>query len=369
MDSRERTFLALDLEEPDRVPRDLWLSSGFERKLAAELGATKAQWLDEYDIDLRYIAGPTFIGPALATFPDGGDEDIWGVRRTPVHVEVGGGAEDYREVEASPLADATTVEQIEAHDHWPSADWFDYSPIEAQCAAIRDAGRVAVFMGDRLNRLAQLKPAMYLRGLERIFLDMVESPEIAHAIFGRIRSFYLDYAQRIFDAAAGKLDIVLTGDDFGSQNGPLVSPAMWIQYLQQGFGAYTGLASSYGCRVMHHTCGSVRPLIPLMIDAGLDVLQSLQPEAAEMSPASLKADFGDRLAFHGGISIQHTLPFGSPEEVQREVRSRFNDLAPGGGYIISTSHNIQADTSIENAQALLQAYGEFGSYPMLRDGS
>lgn len=362
MDSRERTFLALDLEEPDRVPRDMWLSSGFERKLSAQRGETKSTWLDTYDIDLRYIDGPAFIGPTLATYADGGDEDIWGVSRRPVHVATQGGAEDYHEVAASPLATATTVDEIQAYDHWPSADWFDYSPIEAQCEAIRNAGRVAVFMGDRLNRLAQLKPAMYLRGLEQIFLDMVESPEIAHAIFGRIRSFYLEYAQRIFDAAAGKLDIVLTGDDFGSQNGPLVSPTMWTEYLQQGFGAYAGLASSYGCCVMHHTCGSVRPLIPLMIDSGLDVLQSLQPEAADMSPAKLKTDFGDRLAFHGGISIQQTLPFGTPEDVRNEVRQRIADLASGGGYIISTSHNIQADTSIENATALLRAYDEFGNY-------
>ena len=113
---------------------------------------------------------------------------------------------------------------------------------------------------------------------------------------------------------------------------------------------------------MHHTCGSVRPLIPLMIDSGLDVLQSLQPEAADMSPAELKTDFGDRLAFHGGISIQQTLPFGTPEDVRNEVRQRIADLASGGGYIISTSHNIQADTSIENATALLRAYDEFGNY-------
>jgi uroporphyrinogen decarboxylase len=294
MDSRERTFLALNFEEPDRVPSDLWTSSGFERKLAAELRLTKQQLLDRYDIDLRYIPGPTFIGPPLATFADGDDEDIWGVRRQPVHVETGGGSEDYREVACSPLAGATSVDAIEAYDHWPCADWFDYSDIESQCDAIRDDGRVVVFMGDRLNRLAQLKPAMYMRGVEQIFVDMVDSPEIVHAIFRRIRSFYLEYARRIFEAAAGKLDIVLTGDDFGSQNGPLLSPAMWIEYLQEGFSAYTGLARSSGCRVMHHTCGSVRPLIPLMVEGGLDVLQSLQPEAADMAPATLKAEFGDR---------------------------------------------------------------------------
>jgi uroporphyrinogen decarboxylase len=113
---------------------------------------------------------------------------------------------------------------------------------------------------------------------------------------------------------------------------------------------------------MHHTCGSVRPLIPGMIERGLDVLQSLQPEAADMDPARLKSDFGKRLTFHGGISIQQTLPFGSVDDVRQEVADRVAALAPGGGYILGTSHNLQADTPVENAEALFRAYLELGSY-------
>jgi len=217
-------------------------------------------------------------------------------------------------------------------------------------------------MGDRLNRIAQLKPAMYLRGIEGILVDMSLSPEIAKAIFSHIRGFYCSYAERIFDAAKGKLDILLTGDDFGGQNGPLLSPRMWTDFLGQGFADYVELAKSYDVRVMHHTCGSVRPLIPLMLERGLDILQSLQPEASDMDPWELKAEFGDRLAFHGGISIQRTLPFGTPEDVRSEVRDRVEALASGGGYILCTAHNIQADTPLENVQALLRAYKDLGRY-------
>ena len=113
---------------------------------------------------------------------------------------------------------------------------------------------------------------------------------------------------------------------------------------------------------MHHTCGAVRPLVSLFVENGLDVLQSLQPEADGMVPAELKAEFGDRLAFHGGISIQRTLPFGSPEEVREEVRDRIEALAPGGGYILCTAHNIQADVPVENVLALMKAYAEYGRY-------
>jgi uroporphyrinogen decarboxylase len=101
--------------------------------------------------------------------------------------------------------------------------------------------------------------------------------------------------------------------------------------------------------------------VPLMLDRGLEILQSLQPEAAEMEGAGLKHDYAGRLAFHGGISIQRTLPFGSPEDVRREVRARVDAFSPGGGYILCTAHNIQADTPLANFDALMSAYSEYGT--------
>lgn len=362
MNSRERTLLALNHEQPDRIPIDFWISAGFREKLRATLNGSIESFMDDHDVDLRYIEGPAYIGPALRTFPDGTEEDIWGVRRKAVAVRIGEAVESYMEVTESPLTHAETVDQIDSYDHWPRADWFDYSNIEKQCDRIRNQGRPVVFMGDRLNRIAQLKPAMYLRGTEQIFMDMTLNPEMAKAILGHIRRFYRDYAERIFEAAKGKLDILLTGDDFGSQNGPLISPAMWTEYLGCGFAEYIDIAKGYNLRVMHHTCGSVRPIIPLMIERGLDVLQSLQPEAADMAPQALKDEFGERLAFHGGISIQKTLPFGSADDVRRQVKSRIKALGTGGGYILCTSHNIQADTPIENVHALLEAYHDYGRY-------
>jgi uroporphyrinogen decarboxylase len=368
MNSRERTFLALNHEEPDRVPTDLWMSAGLKHRIASTARGAGVHarnieaFLDAHDIDLRYIEGPRYIGPPLRRFADGSDEDIWGVRRQTVTIETPHGAETYKELLLSPLAAVTEVEQIEAYDHWPSPDWFDYGDIAAQCAALRERGRVAVFMGDRLNRIAQLKPAMYLRGIDIILEDMALRPELARAIFSRIHRFYQEYAERLYTAAQGLLDIVLTGDDFGAQNGLLVSPRMWEAFLGQGVAEDIALAHSYDVRVMHHTCGAVRPLIPLLIERGLDMLQSLQPEAAGMDARALKRDFGAELAFHGGISIQNTMPFGSPEDVRREVRDRVESLAPGGGYILCTSHNLQADVPMENVLALLRAYRDEGRY-------
>ncbi|MFC1461164.1 uroporphyrinogen decarboxylase family protein [Verrucomicrobiota bacterium] len=309
-----------------------------------------------HDVDLRYIPGPAYTGPRLKP-----GTDIWGVKRTRVSARLNGGTEIYEEVEQSPLAAAATVKEIKDYAHWPSPDWFDYSAVESQCDEIRARGRVVVFMGDRLNRVAQLKPAMYLRGLEQIFMDTAMRPEIAHAVFARIREFYSCYLQRILQAAKGKLDIVLTGDDFGSQNGLLISPDMWRAFIKPGFAEYVGLIKNHNTKVMHHTCGSVVELIPDLIECGLDVLQSVQPEAANMSLADLMATFGDQICFHGGISIQRTMPFGAPDDIRTEVRNITDLVKTRGGYVLCTSHNIQADTSVANVQALMRAFLEYGA--------
>jgi len=231
LNSRERVFRALSFEEPDRVPTDLWMSKGFKNKLLSTLNTSEEEFLDAHDVDLRYIEGPRYMGPPLREFADGSSEDIWGVRRKAVTVRMANGTEVYEEVADSPLASASTVEEIDNYGGWPSPDWFDYSGIEEQCEAVRRQERVVVFQGDRMNRVAQLKPAMYIRGMEQILMDMTLEPEIAEAVFANIRRFYCAYAERIFDAARGKIDIILTGDDFGSQNGPLVSPKMWVRFL------------------------------------------------------------------------------------------------------------------------------------------
>lgn len=357
MDSRHRTFLALEHLPGDRIPIDFWATPAIVQRLETERGKPYAEFLDDYDVDLRYIEGPNYIGPPLAP-----GTDIWGVGRTAVAAGSLGQSESYREVMKAPLSDAETSEDIEAYDHWPDPDMFDYDVIEQQCDAILQRNRVVVFMGDRLNRVAQLKPAMYLRGSENIFVDLAAKQEIAETIFRKIREFYLGYLERILNAAAGKIDIVLTGDDFGAQNGLLISADMWRKFLKPGFAEYIDLIKRHKTIAMHHTCGSVVDIIQDMIECRLDVLQSIQPEANGMSLSNLKKMFAQSICFQGGVSIQKTMPYGSPEDVRREIAALAEIVKPDGGYIFCTSHNIQADTSIENIVALMEAYLEYGRY-------
>jgi uroporphyrinogen decarboxylase len=235
---------------------------------------------------------------------------------------------------------------------------------------------------------------MYLRGVEQIFMDLIQNPAVAEAIFENIYAYFMEYNRRVFDAAqvppagpAGPpggredaraavlnpkskiqhpklsfIDIFMMGDDFGSQHGPLVSVPMWRRFFKKRFRDYIDLAHRFGIRVMHHTCGSVRDLIGEFIDCGLDVLQSLQPQAAGMDLAELKREFGKDIAFHGSVDIQGALPHGSPDDVRAEVKTKMAAGKPGGGFIISTAHNIQPDTPTENIVALFDACREFGDY-------
>ena len=356
MDSRERTLRAIERQAVDRIPIDFWASNGTRRKITERFGISYDAFLDKHGVDLRYIEGPRYTGPPLRS-----GCDMWGVERKVVEVSAEGGYESYSEVARSPLEAAQSVEDIEGYAGWPSPDWFDYGAVAEQCQAIRGEGRAVVFMGDRLNRVAQLKPAMYLRGLENLFIDLAANPEMAEALLARIRSFYCAYLERILDAAKGGIDIVLTGDDFGGQQGLLMAPDMWRHYLRDGFAQYLGIIRAHGAKSMHHTCGGVLDIIPDFIGAGLDVLQSIQPEAENMALEDLRARFGGALSFHGGISIQRTMPFGTPESIRAEVERITRIVKPGSGYIFCTAHNIQADTPIENITALLQAYQDFGA--------
>lgn len=210
---------------------------------------------------------------------------------------------------------------------------FDHGVIEKQCDTILEQDRVVVFMGDRLNRVAQLKPAMYLRGSEDIFTDLVLNKEIVETIFRKIRQFYLVYLERILCAANGKIDIVLTGDDFGAQNGLLISAPMWGEFIEPGFEKYIDTIKRFETTAMHHTCGSVVDIIPEMMDCGLDVLQSCQLEANGMALSNLQSRFGKDICCQGSVSIQKTMPFGSPDDVRQEVKELADLFKSNGGYI------------------------------------
>ncbi len=366
MTHRERVLLALQHREPDRVPRDLWATPEVYASLRTELNLPNDEAvLDYFGVDLRYIPGPSYQGQELRSWetPEGqAVEDLWGVKRLVRTVQRGDMQWSYKHVSESPLASAEIPADVHRYDRWPDPEAWDYSGLRAQCEAIREQGCAVVNAGDRLDRTAQLKTMMYLRGMEQTYVDMRQNPAVCEAIVGKITEYFLAYNQKVFETAGDLIDIFMMGDDFGTQQGPMMALDLWRRLFEPGFRAYIELAHRYGIPVMHHTCGSVVELIPHFIDCGLDILQSLQPAAAGMDLGRLKREFGQDLCFHGSMDIQYTLPRGSPDEVREEVAARMAAGKPGGGFIICTAHNIQPDVPVRNILALFEAYEELGAY-------
>ncbi len=363
MDSRTRVEMSLSYQEPDRVPIDFWASSEVTTRLLNHYAlSSKEELLRLFNVDFRYIDGPVYIGPELVSKADGTIEDPFGVPRRRIFYGTGEHAGAYSEVAFSPLEAASSVEQIERYPKWPVAEWFDYEHVFEQARQAREAGKIVVFMGDRMNRCAQLKPAMYLRGMEQILLDLYLNEDMARAIFRHITDFYCEYLRRTLAAGQGLIDILFTGDDFGTQQNTFMPVETWRKMLKEGFKRFIDIGHEFGCKVAHHTCGSIINLVPEFIECGLDILNPLQPEAHGMDFERLKGEFGRDIVFHGGISIQNTLPYGTVDDVRNEVRDRVARLAEGGGYLFCTAHNIQADTPLDNIKSLFEAYSEFGAY-------
>ena len=362
MNHRDRVKTILSFKEADRVPRDLWTIPEVIALLLKKLNLPDEESLLKYfDVDFRYIKGPSYSGQEMQKYPDGTVEDLWGVRRRSMTVEKGSMKWSYKHVAVSPLEKMETVEEIDKYPKWPSPDLWDYTGIEKECLRFSN-DYIVVNVGDRLDRTAQLKPAIYLRGMEQILVDLFVNPAVAEAIFEHIRAYFLDYNNRVFKAAQGKIDIFMMGDDFGTQHGLIVSKDLWIKYFKEGFKKYIELAHKYGIKVMHHTCGSVKDLIPEFIDCGLDILQSVQPKARDMDLGILKKEYGKYISFHGSIDIQDLLPNGTKEDIDKEVKEKMEAGKPSGGFIISTSHNILPDTPVENILALFEAYKKYGNY-------
>lgn len=360
MNSRERVLTALKHIEPDCVPIDFWAAQEVTKRLMEHWALDREEeLLKKVGSDIRSVKGPTYENRKQS---DGTIVDHWGVARKMVSYGKGEHKGAYAEVIKEPLKDMKSIKEIESYPGWPAVEWVDCHLASPSFAAFDPQllnNYALVLTPDRLDRTAQLKPAMYLRGADNIFIDMIESPVLAEAIFNRIAEYYLAYNRKVFAHFAGKADIFLMGDDFGMQNGLMVSPKMWRKFFKQNFRRFIELAHSYGFKVMHHSCGSVRDLIPDFIDCGLDILQSLQPNARGMDLRDLKKEFGQDLAFQGSLCIQKVLPHQGPEEVKAMVNRQINDGRPGGGFIICTSHNIQNDTPTENIEALVEAYREY----------
>jgi len=198
-----------------------------------------------------------------------------------------------------------------------------------------------------------------LFGYERVMLGMVERDPAVLRAFERISDFTYDYMSRLLEAGRGQVDVAYYGEDLGTQNGPRISLGLYRELIQPLWERHIRLAKQHGCFVMQHCCGSARAFYPEFVKMGVDVHDTVQAEAAGMDPDEIKREFGDRLSFHGGISIQRVLQTGSVEDVAAEVCRMVRALGRGGGYILAPTHWIQSGTPVDNVVAMYDVAREY----------
>lgn len=358
MRSRERVLSAIQHAGYDRLPVMYQGEPLVTTWLAERFGVDGLEGVQErLGDDFRYVQ-PVWVGPQPQRFPDGTYQVGYPDRGWPM---VGERVRDvptaygfHPEVVYRPFERVTDVAELDGC-WFPTADCFDYSTIKTQCLRHADHAIVTGTPGI----LSYICCLGHVRGLEQTLVDMASGPSgdpvMQHLI--RIKQkFHMETFERVLQAAEGLIDIVYCGEDLGSQNDLLVSPRTFDRVLAPHFEAFFDLAHRYGAKVMLHSCGSVRRLIPRLIDLGLDILQVVQTSAAGMAIDELRAEFGGRLTFCGSMDVQTILPNGNPDSIRCEVERR-RALFPDGGLILGPTHTIEPDTPIENILAMYHAAG------------
>lgn len=351
---KERVLRTFARQEPDRVPINYAANADIDRRLKAHFG------LQPHDgnglalalgLDFRGV-GPAYVGPKLHPDIEGRHVDLWGARTRWIEHPSGG----YWDFCDFPLEHATE-EEVAA---WPmpSPDDYDYSQVEAACDAL---SHWAVYSGgagggDLMNGNG------FLRGTEQTLVDFLTEEPAGMLLADRRLAIQLEITSRTLEAAKGKVDFLWIGEDLGSQRGPLISLETFRAQIRPRHQKLVDLAKAYDLPVMIHSCGSSSWAYADFVEMGIDVVDTLQPEAFEMSPAHLKATWGDRLAFHGCISTAGVVSFGSVEEVVRECEETLATMMPGGGYCFSPTHALQDNSPTENVVAMYETAHRCGWY-------
>lgn len=379
----ERVKRALWHQKPDRVPADLLATPEVWEQLIAHFSPDTFGMVDgdffsgpreavlrKLQIDCRVVSYDMFCNPPASALVSGARVDWWNSpsRSTPCRmwrqVLTDGTLRDiwghrlrlaantlgrYEEFDGWPLGDCSSVDELKKFP-WPDPDWWDFSPLDGLLSQFNSTERPHV----RFRAGSIFESSWQLRGMDNFLADLATDPAIPLSIMDRITEVLVELTRRALTAAGDHLDMVYFYDDVGSQESLIISREMWRKFIRPRHERLISVAKSFGKPVMYHSDGAIDPLIPELIDMGIDVLNPIQPNVRNMAPARLKSAFGERLCFHGGIDIVETLPRGSVERVRSEVVDRIKVLGKDGGYILCSSHHLQPDTPLKNILAMYE---------------
>ena len=381
--SEERIKLALQHKEPDRVPFDLGstLVSGIMlpayKRLLNHLGIAKEdipvvdivqqlagvdeEVLERLKVDTRGLMPSTVAGEKPEITEDDNYRyftDSWRIGwRMP---KVGG---YYYDMHEHPLKGEIDKEKIDSYP-WPDpADFAQLGGLREKAKEFKEKGK-AIVVGSLGGGYFEL--GFWTRGFEDFYIDFAANPSMACYLMDKLLEIRMAYWEIILKELGDYILIVMEGQDLGEQNGTMISPQMYRKYVkprEKKLFSYIKKIAPKPAYIFFHTCGSVYEVIPDLIEVGVDILNPVQVSAAKMDTAKLKKEFGKELTFWGGgVDTQDVFPHGTPQQVKDEVRRRIEDLAPSGGFVFNTVHNIQADVPPENIMAMWEALQEYGVY-------
>jgi uroporphyrinogen decarboxylase len=359
MTSRERVLTALNHEEPDKVPIHADFTPEIARKLADNLRLSNATAeaysgkVSELPIVLKHDLLVAWHGIATSYYLKDNIEEYtceWGI--TWRWVEFGNGR--YTEMVKRPLEDERALQNFSCPD--PTESWRYDSARELK----QTHGNSHCIVGGMPCTF--FEAAWYLRGYDLFLTDLVMNKDFAHELLDKLYSFQVVTGKTLAEI---DVDIIWLGDDFGTQHSLIMSPELWREFFKPRYANLIREIKSVRpkVKIAYHSDGNIETLLPEYIDIGVDVLNAVQPKS--MDPAQLKKKFGDCLSFWGTIDIQDVLPYGTPEDVDQEVKLRIQTVGQGGGLIIGPSHNIQPDVPLENVLALYRAFEKYRQYPVV----
>ena len=350
MTSRERLLRAVNREVPDRVP--LAMAYGYADDLCRQRG--HPEMVGRLRQDVRWVmfqrrpGDASVFGQYQGPLPEGARLDEWGIgfARSSTGQTTG---------RLHPLAQAEHERDIDRYPFPDMTQAWRHVGLEAEVAAVQAEGLAA--MGQMSQTIFELAWAM--RGMEALLMDFSLNPALAAALLDRITDARCFMARRFAEAG---VDVLRLGDDIGTQRGLLMSPETWRRWLKPGLARVIAVARAVNpaLPVKYHTDGNARDVIADLCEVGVTILNPVQPECLDQ--AALKREFGDRLAFWGCISVQSTLPFGTPEEVRGTVREVIETVGSGGGLVLGPTHSVGDDVPWENVLALYEAAEEYGVY-------
>lgn len=355
MTSKERVLATINFKEADRVPIDYDANKGIDLKLKQHFGldADDRDGLkDILGVDTRGIRAP-YKGPRLhANRKDRQVSAEWGhVTRWVEH-----GSGGYWDFCDFPLQYAEYDEVL--NYPMPSVDDYDYDCLEEKCEKYKD---YALYVGDP-GLACIMNTAGFFRGMEQVFVDLAIDEEAGLLLIDRFIAIQYEQAKRTLERVGDKIDYMWLGEDLGTQKGPLISKEIFHKHILPRQIPFFELAKQYDLPVMLHTCGSSSWSYEDYIKVGLKGVDTLQPEAYNMSPAYLKETFGGRLFFHGCISTAGSVAFGTVDDVIKDVRDTLDVMMPGGGYMFSPTHSLQDNSPLENVLAMYEAVHKYGRY-------